>query len=580
MDHLIKTQAWDALFNDPELGAGNFLFKAHAAYGGSREDYLFLEKPFIGPRGNAYQSFSLDSLFHLVSDLAAWYRQQGIQAGRHVCLFLGDGIPSFLHFLALGSLGCVPVLINGHLRADIAALYAQRNRFDVFVYDKETDARWDLAGALRGLTALDAGFNAGAAVALAPLPASGWPAAVKDEDIVMVCHSSGTTGIPKAVLFGHAQFFNGKRERLRGFVEQDEDKLATAMPPTHAAGVSYLMTATMLQLPALALATQTGQVAANLIASFQPTIVTAFSQTYASFAELNLPDGYFDSVRRYYNTGDTAHEAHIRQLLRLAPRGRFTDMFGASELGMSQFFKVSTPEQVASKRTVGAAASYARCDVLTPQGELLPDGQPGYIGVRSPTVTPGYYGQPHLTALTTLNGYWLTGDIGLRLDNGEFVHLDRIVDAVPTPLGVPAYTLLLEEHLLSHADLFDVSVIGVSRGPTREEAVLVLARGKAGAALDADEVLRQALDCFPFKGRGALPDYTVCVGVLGDDYALPVGSTGKVLKRVERDQFWSWQRDYDDGLRDVFSALRWNQSLDRQPEAAAEPQSLLDYLRG
>ncbi|NHR05122.1 acyl--CoA ligase [Chromobacterium haemolyticum] len=580
MDHLIKKQAWDALFNDPELGAGNFLFKAHAAYDGSREDYLFLEKPFIGPRGNAYQSFSLDSLFQLVSDLAAWYRQQGIQAGRHVCLFLGDGIPSFLHFLALGSLGCVPVLINGHLRADIAALYAQRNRFDVFVYDKETDARWDLAGALRGLTALDAGFNAGAAVALAPLPASGWPATVKDEDIVMVCHSSGTTGIPKAVLFGHAQFFNGKRERLRGFVEQDEDKLATAMPPTHAAGVSYLMTATMLQLPALALATQTGQVAANLIASFQPTIVTAFSQTYASFAELNLPDGYFDSVRRYYNTGDTAHEAHIRQLLRLAPRGRFTDMFGASELGMSQFFKVSTPEQVASKRTVGAAASYARCDVLTPQGELLPDGQPGYIGVRSPTVTPGYYGQPHLTALTTLNGYWLTGDIGLRLDNGEFVHLDRIVDAVPTPLGVPAYTLLLEEHLLSHADLFDVSVIGVSRGPTREEAVLVLARGKAGAALDADEVLRQALDCFPFKGRGALPDYTVCVGVLGDDYALPVGSTGKVLKRVAREQFWSWQRDYDDGLREVFSALRWNQSLDRQPEAAAEPQSLLDYLRG
>ncbi|MCW5262540.1 long-chain fatty acid--CoA ligase [Verminephrobacter eiseniae] len=579
MSEFAKLQARNKLFNDPKLGAGNFLFKAHAAYGGGDEDFLFLEKPYVGPSGAAYQAFSLSSLFLAVRDLAAWYQHQGIRAGRRVCLYLGDGIPSFLHFLALGSLGCIPVLINGHLRADLANSYAQRNGFDVFIYDQETNARWNLADILKSLSVFNAGFVQGTAVPLDTPVIQDWPVTVSDPDIVMICHSSGTTGIPKAVLFGHAQFFNGKRERLLGFIEQAEDKLATAMPPTHAAGVSYLMTAVLLQLPTLALATQTGIVAANLIAGFQPSIITAFPQSYASFAELDLPDGYFRSVQRFYNTGDTAHEAHIRQLLRLAPNGRFTDMFGASELGMSQFFKVSTADKVATKRTVGPAAAYAHCAILSPQGEALAEGVPGYIGVRSPTVTPGYYGQPHLTALTTLNGYWLTGDIGLRQDDGEFIHLDRIVDVVPTSFGEPAYTLLLEEHMLRRPKIFDVSVTGVSRGPTREEAVLILVRGAEGKTVDAEEVLRHALACYPFYGHGSLPDYTLCVGILNPNHVFPVGSTGKVLKRMLREQFWNEHRDFDEGCREIFHALLWNQALVAVPVSPHGPQNLCDYLR-
>src|SRR5581483_1152790 len=163
----------------------------------------------------------------------------------------------------------------------------------------------------------------------------------------------GTTGIPKAVIFTHDQFLNGKRERLLHFVERDDEKLATAMPTTHAAGISYLMTAVLLQIPTLSMSTQIGRRAAEMVAQHAPTIMTAFPQTYASFARLGLSDGYLKSIQRFYNTADSAHEAHIRELLRLAPAARFTDMFGASELGMSQFFKTSRAGAIASTRTVG-----------------------------------------------------------------------------------------------------------------------------------------------------------------------------------------------------------------------------------
>ncbi|PRC94273.1 class I adenylate-forming enzyme family protein [Solimicrobium silvestre] len=580
MDIAVRSEAWAKLYNDPELGAGNFLFKAFDAYTDTESIFLHLEKPYISPSGASHTSFSLNTLCEVVAQLAAWYVQKDVKQGNYVCLYLGDGIASFLHFLALNSLACVPVLINGNLRPDIAALYADLNRFSVFVHDRETATRWQLDAVFGATRRLDAGFKEGVVVPLADLCKDLWPAPRHADDTIMICHSSGTTGVPKAVLFGHAQFFNGKRERLQSFVEDPSDKLATAMPTTHAAGISYLMTAVLLQLPTLSLNTQTGPMVATLLASFQPTIVTAFPQTYASFAEAGLPDAYFKSIRRFYNTGDSAHEAHIAQLLRLAPDARFTDMFGASELGMSQFFKVSTVGSTTSVRSVGKPAAYAHCAILAPDGKELPDGTPGYFGVHSPTVTPGYYGQPHLTAMTTLNGYWLTSDVGLRMADGEFIHLDRAVDVVDSfIIGKPAYTLLLEEHLLKLRDIFDVTVVGIPRGPTREEALLILVRPNAAAnAISAEQILRHTLQCYPFQGMASLPEYCVCIGILEPDFVLPLGSTGKVLKRVIRDNFWAWQREFDEQQRDKLGELLWNQDADLSLLPSLPARSLLEYV--
>jgi acyl-coenzyme A synthetase/AMP-(fatty) acid ligase len=580
MGHRFES-TWRLLYEDRELGAGNFLFKAHEAYETRDQTFLFLERPFLSPSGETYAAFSLDTLYEVTQDLAAWYSEKGIPRGAYVGLYLEEGIPNFIHFLALNSIGCTPALINGNLKPEIALAYADINKFDLFVYDSETEARWEVSKLLGQKRGLNATFIGGEFQASKGLGGAGvWPVPRRDGETVMLCHSSGTTGIPKAVIFTHDQFFSGKRERLLSFVEQDEEKLVTAMPTTHAAGVSYLMTATLLQIPTLSLATQTGLAAAKLVAEYRPTIMTGFPQTFASFAQLGLPDSYLDSVLRFYSTADSSHEAHIRQILRLAPKARFTDMFGASELGMSQFYKVSRAGEIASTRIVGKPAGYAECAILDHAGRILPDGYPGYIGVRSPTITPGYYGQPHLTELTRLNDYWLTGDVGIRKANGEFVHLDRIVDVIDTVLGVKAYTLLLEEHILSLPEVFDATVVGVKRGPTSEQAIVALVQVKAKKPpLRAEELLHHLLEANPFEGRSHdLPRYTLCVAVLAKDYEPPVGSTGKVLKRVIRDAFWDLLREYDQGSRDKITELVWNHQSSSFVDRPSAPHKLSEIV--
>lgn len=59
----------------------------------------------------------------------------------------------------------------------------------------------------------------------------------------------GGVCLPKAVTLGHKKFFDGTCERLLRFIESKFDRLITAMPAKHAAGISYIMTATISQLP-------------------------------------------------------------------------------------------------------------------------------------------------------------------------------------------------------------------------------------------------------------------------------------------------------------------------------------------
>lgn len=554
----IHESIWRDLFHDPALGAGNFLFKSYAAYPDRSQSFLFLEQEWVGAHGQTHQDFSLESLHSAVQTLAYWYVQHQVTAGSVVAVYVGDGFPAFAHFLALNSLGATPALINPNLPWPIVVGYCHLHGFKKLVFDGCTEARAQIPARVEQIDLLNAGFKPTSSQAAAPT-LEAWPVERRGQDMVMICHSSGTTGIPKAVVFEHDQFFNGKRERLRGFMSRGDDRLATAMPTTHAAGISYLMTGTLLQMPTLSLAHQSGQVVAEQVAAFGATVLTAFSRTFSSLAQLQLPEGALSRLRRMYSTADTNHATHIRAMLRLAPQAAFIDMLGSSELGMSMFFKTSTREALADTRTVGAPADYADCAILSPQGEVLGDGQPGYIGVRSRTITPGYYKQPHLTANTFLNGYWLTGDIGLRKPDGEYVHLDRTVDVIPLSLGCMAYGLLLEEHLMVLPSVFDAHVVGVPRGPTREEAVVCLVRPQAGLSeVHADAFLQHVLQSYPFAGRAHLPPYTVMVGVLKPGATLPLGATGKLLKRMVREQFWKWHSDFGQGHSEMLDSVCWN----------------------
>jgi len=527
-----------ALLVDASLGMGNFLDKAHRVSPAPREPFLFAQRADAGRI--RIEPLSLTRLRAIRDGYASWYHEAAIRRGEPVGICVSEDIEPFLHYLALGSLGAIAALVNARMPAAVAGAYLRRVGVVGVVATADRLRALEAAGTLPDDLRFREDVEALRASAehVGSLPAV-FPYRHGDREPVMLCHTSGTTGPPKAAIFGHRQFFLGKRQRLLRFPPAAHNRMLSALPQSHSAGISYVMTATILGLPTVVMADTSAEAVHDAMRQFKPTIVTGFPQTYAALSQLDLDPDATGDVHTWINTGDSAHEAHVRALVRHGRRGRrsgssFVDGLGSSEMGMALFRRVSTPETTLYARCVGKPVGIVkRAAVLDDGGHELQTGQAGRLGVRTPTVTPGYWNDSALTAASFLCGYWLTGDVVRKDEAGRFFHLDRVPDVIHTSSG-PVYSLPMEEAIMAGcAAIADCAVVAVAP-PAPDTASVPFASVIVTPGRQPPEHLLEALNA-ALDARG-LPALAGAV-VARTPADFPTGPTGKVLKRELRERF-------------------------------------------
>ncbi len=541
----------EGFMTDPDLGAGNFLDKAVAANPNRSVPYAFSHH--LDHRGEVVlKGHSLEDLVRLRDRYARWYWANGVRAGEPVGVVTAEGLPPLIHFLALSALGAIPALVNDAMAPDIMVRYLDR----VGVVGVVADDTTRLSIAYRAGEAQRPRFVALASEVDAGHPdvdlPEVYPYRHQADDIVALIHSSGTTGIPKSTMLGHRQFWELKQPRMTRFPAQPDDRLMCLMPHTHAGGLSYFLTATLLGLPVLVMGDWRRAVVEPVMEAFRPTMLASFPRTFVQLATGDLPVAGAAKVHSWFNTGDSAHYGHIRRLVSLGerpaglikpwllpreaaeegalPGSQFIDGLGSSEMGMANFGQVTTPETERNDRCVGKPLEGVTAGVVDERGDEVPDGTVGLLGVKTASRTPGYWNDPRLTASFELNGWWLTGDVALRDADGRFYHLDRTVDVIDTATG-PVYSLPIEEVLLADcADLvMDCSVLGVPAEDGARPIAVVQLQADAQDAT-ADLVLDRANKELANAGREQLA--AVLIARTPEDF--PLGPTGKVLKRELR----------------------------------------------
>jgi acyl-coenzyme A synthetase/AMP-(fatty) acid ligase len=539
---------------DPDLGAGNFLSKA--IEGNPNRDVPFAFTHRFDHWGRVeLTGHSLLDLDRERRRYAAWYAANGVRRSDVVGVFVGDGIEPLLHFLALSGLGAIPAMVNDAMPTSSALRYFTHIGATGVVADDTTR----LAAAYREQRQRPrflAPSNEIRAYQPRPddLPAD-YPFQPAPDDVVALIHSSGTTGIPKSTMLAHRQFWDGKQPRMERFPAEPYDRLMSLMPHTHAGGLSYFLTATLLGLPTVVMSDWRRVTVEPVMEAFQPTMVASFPRTFVELATGDLPVRAARRVHSWFNTGDSAHYGHIRRLVQLGerpaglikpwllpaqaaseeplPGSQFIDGLGSSEMGMALFGQVTTPESERNDRCVGEPVSAVRkAAVLDESGNELPPGEVGLLAVQTPSRTPGYWNDPKLTASFELAGYWLTGDVARRDSDGRFFHLDRTVDVIDTSTG-PIYSLPIEEVLLADCgDLWwDCSVVGVPTAEGGSLAPVAMVRPNPEALLrpreELLEIANKALD-----SAGLTPLEALLVAESDEDF--PTGVTGKALKRELR----------------------------------------------
>lgn len=528
---------------DPELGAGNVLLKLREHGADPGGPGIVFDVPVDGRP--AWTAFTLGELTERVAARACWLRDHGVGPRDPIAVYATSAADVLLNFAALAWLGAIPALMNPNMPGDIAVLFIQRLRASSVLADEEH---------LRLLEGQDLG---GASL----LPevsrtGTGDPADAPPhyrhhaDDPVVITHSSGTTRVPAAVVHSHASLFAAiRRIRLTEPRPHRETRELSVLPAAHTAGIITFNQALCNRYELAFLSNQGGQfknsgeVVLDAIERWRPTGVFGFAVTWAELARFDLGERDLSSVSNWFNTGDSAHETHIRRLVAVGshpeyarggvvdvPGSKFIDGIGSSEMGHSAFQIAHRPGSERYGRCVGKPYAFADVALLDlDTGEPVPDGVVGHCALKSPTLALGYWNDSVTTFRTRFAGYYLTGDLMYRDGEGYYYHVDRAVDAVDLDGGNWLYTALSEDRILVGCpDVRDCTVVaGRQDGRVVTDVLLML---ESGADPDADRgaAIREAL--------GEPAAATLRQIMVAGEEDLVVGPTGKVRKFLMRER--------------------------------------------
>lgn len=530
---------------DMELGAGNVLLRL--AEHGADMDMPRVTFDVDVDGIPAWTPLSLATLTERVAARAAWFRERGVRRADPIAVYVTSAPDVFLNFLALTWLGAIPALMNGNMPIELAAEFVRRLRAAGVVVDADHAA---LAGHDLGAPILGDAAQTGAGdPAQAPPHHRHHP-----QDPVVITHSSGTTRVPAAIVHSHHGLFAAIRAvRLTESRPYGEVREMSALPAAHAAGIITLNQALCNGYQLLCLSAQGGPFARSAetildaIERWRPTGVFGFAVTWSELARVDLTTRDLSSVRNWFNTGDCAHESHVRRLVAVgshptytrdgmvdAPGSKFVDMLGSTEMGHGAFRITHRLGSDRYDRCVGKPYPFAEIALLDVEtGEEVPPGQVGHVGLKSPTLALGYWNDSVTTYRTRLGGYYLTGDLMYRDEAGDYHHVDRASDAVDLGGGTWLYTALSEERVLKHCpDVRDCTVVAAAGedGTTVTDVLLLLAED-ADPARDRTDRVRAAL------GPAVAATLRRVVTVPDDDVVM--GPTGKVRKFLMRQRLLS-----------------------------------------
>jgi long-chain acyl-CoA synthetase len=197
--------------------------------------------------------------------------------------------------------------------------------------------------------------------------------------------------------------------------------------------------------------------------------------------------------------------------------------YGLSETSPSA--SCNAVDNTAFSGNIGFPLPSTDMKLLDDDGAEVPMGQPGEIAIKGPQVMAGYWQRPDETAkVTTADGYFRTGDIGIVDALGAFKIVDRKKDMILVS-GFNVYPNEVEDVLMQMPGVMECAAVGVADEKAGEAVKVVIV--KKDPALTEADVRKYAEANLTGYKRPKLVEFRT---------ELPKTPVGKVLRRELRDK--------------------------------------------
>lgn len=291
---------------------------------------------------------------------------------------------------------------------------------------------------------------------------------VDPDDPAWLFYTSGTTGTPKGAMLSHRNL----RSMTYGYFMDVEsvaagDSILHAAPLSHGSGLyvlPHVASAALQIIPA------SGGFDADEICDLLTThrCVSFFAApTMVKRLTQRVRERNADTreVRNIIYGGGPMYLADLREAMDVFGN-RFVEIYGQGESPMTITAKsralherCSATEYEHQLTSVGMPNAVVDVRVVNDAGETLPPDEIGEIIVRGDSVMLGYWQNPEATQETLVNGWLYTGDRGCTDQYGLLYLKDRSKDVIISG-GTNIYTKEVEDVLLTHPGVFEVSVVG------------------------------------------------------------------------------------------------------------------------
>ena len=478
-----------------------------------------------------HQCVSYGDLWLAARRYAAAMRDLGIGPGDRVALLLPN-TPAFpAAYFGVLALGATVVPVNALLKAEEIVYIlrhsgaravlcagsllgegeraAKRAQVPLLTADADDDG---------SRTALDR-LAARAAPVDAPVPRA-------PDDIALILYTSGTTGRPKGVMLSHLNVvLNIDTTMLSPFAMHADDVLLGCLPLFHTFGqVCGMGTCFRAGATLVLMSRFTPAGALDLMVRENCTVVMGVPTMYIALLEAAAQDARRPPLARAYS-GGSALPVRVLQ--------DFETTFGCpvyEGYGLTETSPCVAYNQRAWPRrpgTVGKPIRGVEAEIAQAGTEnrivLLPPGEVGEIVIRGHNVMAGYLDDPAATAAALVDGWFRSGDLGVKDAEGYLTIVDRKNDMIVRG-GYNVYPREVEEILSRHPFVAQAAVIGVPDARYGQEIYAVIVP-RPDAATDAS----LAADIIAWSRR-RIASYK-CPRRVEFTAALPLGPSGKVLKR-------------------------------------------------
>jgi long-chain acyl-CoA synthetase len=349
------------------------------------------------------------------------------------------------------------------------------------------------------------------------------------DDTAVILYTSGTTGKPKGAELRHRNMIDNVATGTELFAADPEkpDTYLCVLPLFHSFGQSVVQNGaamyagTVVMMPRF----EPGP-ALQLMLKENVTLFAGVPTMYWALLGSLAEDPSIDVAALAKNlrlacSGGSALPVEVHQ--------QFEKHFGVTIL---EGYGLSETSPVASFSRMGQTPRVGSIGVPIPGVDMKllkagsweeladdPDAI-GEIAIKGHNVMKGYYKRPEATDEVLQDGWFRTGDLARKDEDGWYYIVDRAKDMIIRG-GFNVYPREIEDVLMSHEAISYAAVIGVPNEQHGEEvkALVIL---KPGASATPDEIIAWS------KEQMAAYKYPRIVEIVE---SLPMTATGKILKR-------------------------------------------------